>query len=133
MARLPKKPRLQPDDFPKVEWIDKLLGPLNGFIDDTIGALNKSLTFKENLAGEALPVIIEGTYPIDVRWTNKEKPTSAWIGKIRETSGPHTTLTTALFLDWEFSDSGAFRINNIAGLTIPPGTKFAATILVLVG
>lgn len=134
MARLPKQQKILVSDFPdQKSWIPKLLGPINGLIEDVTDALNKNLTFNENMAAEVLTVSIDGTYPLDIRWPNRSYPTAAWIGQCREVSGSHTTITTALYLDWEMSSNRLFRINNIAGLSASVTTPFKVTILAIVG
>lgn len=135
MARLPRQNKILAEDFPdQKSWIPKLLLPLNGFFEDVISALNKNLTFKENMAGDILTATADGVYPIDLKWTNRAKPIAAWIGQCREISGTHTTITTALYLDWEMTPGGAFRINNIAGLSGETTTnKFEVTIIAITG
>jgi hypothetical protein len=133
MARLPDQRKILPEDFPEQKWIPALLSPLNRFFEDVVRALNKGLTFKENIAGEILTVTIDGVFPLDVRWTNMSPPIAAWIGKCRETSGNHTNFTDPLFLDWELTASGQFRINNITGLTATMANKFSVTIIAITG
>ena len=133
MARLPKQTRILIEDFPDQKFMEKLLPPINGFFEDVSGALNKSLTFKENMAGEVLVATIDGTYPLDLRWTNRNRPIAAWIGSCREVSGAHTTPSVAPYLDWEVALDGSFRINSIVGLTASSTAKFTVTIVAITG
>lgn len=134
MARLPKVTRINPEDFSEQKFIPKLLEPINSFFSDILSALNKNLTFKENIAGDVITAVVDGNYPLDIQWTGKAKPIAAWIGQCREISGTHTTITTALYLDWEITSGGAFRINNIAGLTgETTDNKFSVTIVAIAG
>ncbi len=133
MARLPKRNKILAEDFPKQDFMPKLLEPINSFSEDMVLALNKGLTFQENMASETLTVTIDGVYPLDLKWTNKSRPIGAWIINCREVSGAHTTFTTALYLDWEMTASGSFRVNNIAGLTASSANKFTTTIIAIVG
>lgn len=112
----------------------ELLSPINGFFEDVVGALNKGLTIKENFAGEVLTALIDGVYPLDIRLTSGHTPIAAWLGSCREISGTHTTFTTPLFLDWQMTSSGLFRINSIVGLSTATSTnKFSATIITIAG
>ncbi len=133
MAKLPKQKKILPDQFPKQDFMPELLTPLNSFMDDVTSALNKSLTFKENIAGEVLTVTIDGIYPIDVLWTNKSRPVAAWLGYCRELSGVHTNFTDPLFLDWEMAANDKFRINNITGLAASNTHKYQVVIIAING
>lgn len=135
MAKLPIQNQILPETFPSEQkkWLPQLLQPINYFIQNVIRALNKNLTFNENFAGDVLTVTIDGTYPLDVRWINNSKPTLAWIGSCREVSGTHATITTALYLDWEMSSVGEFRINKIAGLSASITNPFYVKIVAIVG
>lgn len=133
MARLPDQRKISPEEFPDQSFMPRLLGPINRFFEEVVRALNKGLTFKENISGELITVTIDGTYPLDVRWTNANPPVAAWIGKCRETSGNHTNFSAPLFLDWEIASNGSFRINNITGLTASMTSKFNVTIIAITG
>lgn len=134
MARLPRQNRILADDFKDEKFMPKLLAPINSFFEDVISALNKNLTFRENMAGDILTVTIDGVYPLDVKWSSKARPIAAWIGSCRETSGTHVTLTSPIFLDWEMATDGSFRINNVAGLTTATGeNKFEINIIAITG
>lgn len=133
MARLPKQGKILAEEFPEEKFMPKLLSPINDFFADVVSALNKSLTFKENIAGDVITATIDGVYPLDIRWTNKSRPIAAWIGSCREVTGTHTTFTTPLFLDWEMSSMGAFRINKVVGLTATSSVKFTITIVAITG
>lgn len=133
MARLPKQNKILPEDFPKQDFMPKLAEPINRFFEDVILALNKSLTFKENMASETLTVIIDGVYPLNIKWVNKSRATGAWITSCREVSGTHVTFTTPLFLDWEMNTDGSFRINSVVGLTATSANKFVVNIIAITG
>jgi len=53
MAPPPPKRLLSKEDAPGApEWLERLLGPLNAFINPAATALTQGLTFRENFAGE---------------------------------------------------------------------------------
>lgn len=133
MARLPTNTKILPEDFPKQDFMPQLLSPINKFFQDTILALNKGLTFQQNMAAEILTVRSEGVYPLDISWPNRSKAIGAWIVNCREVSGTHTNLTTAIYLDWEHKDSTTFRVNNIAGLSATNANQYNITILAITG
>lgn len=133
MAQLPKQKKIIPEDFPKEKFMPQLLQPINEFFETVTSALNKNLTFKENIASEILTVNIDGVFPIKLKWENKNRAVSAWLGSCRETSGTHVALITPLYLDWEMNSAGQFQINNIVGLTASSSNKFTATIIAITG
>lgn len=66
MAPAPPRQPLTVDGIPGAPgWLEKLLGPLNGFMRPTGEALERGLTFRENFAGEVKTVSI--TPPEDWR------------------------------------------------------------------
>ena len=133
MAKLPQYTRITPENFPKEPWVDRLLTPLNSVLESVTSAFNKNLTFNENVAGSTLTVLIDGTFPVKMLWTNKQRPTAAWIGQVREVSGVHTTLTVAPYLDWEINQAGQFQVNNITGLSASAANKFYVTVIAVIG
>lgn len=133
MAKLPYQNQILPENFPDQKFMPQLLAPLNSFMQTVIRSLNKNLTLNENFDGQILTVTTDGTFPLDILWENRNRPTIAFIGSCREVSGEHTTITTAIFLDWEMTASGSFRINNIAGLNATSSNPFNLKIVALVG
>lgn len=134
MAQLPNQRKILPEDFPDQKaWIPQLLSPINRFFEDVVRALNKGLTIKDNFDGELITAIIDGVYPLDINWTRPNPPKAAFIGQCREITGNHTTFTDPLFLDWEYTAAGKFRINSVVGLTASSAIKFNATIIVFTG
>jgi hypothetical protein len=134
MAKLPGQKRILTEDFPdQKKWIPALLGPVNKFFEDITRALNKNITIAENMNGDVLTVTIDGVYPLDIAWKLTSPPVAAFIGQCREVNGAHTTFTNALFLDWEFTAAGTFRINNIAGLTASSTNRYRLIIVTFAG
>ncbi len=143
MARLPKQNRILSEDFPKQDFMPKLLEPINQFFQDVISSLNKNLTFKENIAGDVLTVTIDcnqldtgvyyPSYPIDLKWINKSRAMAAWIGQCREINGNQVLEGQSLYLNWDMSETGNFRIIEIPGLSTSTAKKFTITIIAITG
>jgi hypothetical protein len=133
VAKLPTFKRILPEQFPDLKWLPEFVAPINKFMSEVQDAMNNKLTFQENMNAEVRTVLLDGTYPIKLKWSKPNKPTAAWIGQAREVSGNHTTITTALYLDWEYTTEGNFQINNVAGLSASPTDKFNLTILIITG
>lgn len=134
MASIPTQKKILIENFGKEkDWIGALLEPLNKFMDEVTRALNRQLTFKENLSADIKTVVIDGNYPQRFKWTLPSKPVAAWIGQARELSENHTTITEALYLDWEMTADGMVQINNIADLNASTSNKFNVTIVLITG
>jgi hypothetical protein len=135
MSKLPSNKKIPIEEFPKEVkgWIPGLLDPINRFMDEVTRALNRGLTIKENMNGDIRTFVCDGNYPINLKWDLKARPVAAFIGQCREVSENHTTITEALYLDWEFNQAGMIQINNIADLNASAANKFNVTIIVFTG
>lgn len=111
----------------------ELLSPLNQFMEQIAQGVNKGLTISANLDGVVQTIQVDMSladpFPVSFRWSRVNRPSVAWIGRAWEVSGTHTTFTDPLFLDWEMTADGSFRVNAIPGL--PTGTKYNITIIAL--
>jgi len=134
MARTPTQKRITAESFPEQsEWIGQLLEPLNKFMDDVTRSLNNELTVGANFDGVVQVVKLDGNYPVKFKWPRTSKPKAAWIGQCREVSENHTTITTALYLDWEYVQDGSFQINKVAGLSPTTTNPFNVTVIAITG
>lgn len=133
MARLPTFQRILPEDFPELEWLPRFAEPLNRFMEEVTAALNQQLRVSENMDGIVKVVQIDGTYPKKFQWPLKIRPVAAWVGQCREIDENHTTRSTAVDLDWEFTADGQFQINAVPGLTAALDDKFNLTIIAITG
>ena len=121
MAKLPPISRIVKEDFPDEPWAEKLLWPVNRFFESVVSALNRNLTFTENLAGEIKQIsfttqaTVADTWPIKFLPSTPSRPTDVWVTSLRRTDGATTTSATSI--DWELASDGQVQINNIAGLT----------------
>lgn len=131
MAKLPEALRIIAKGFP---GLDKVLEPLNKFTRDVSLLLNKRLTVAENMDGDVLTVLVEGSFPISVPWTRKTPPSIVIIGQCRRSVTPHVPLTSPISLDWEFLN-GQIQINGVPGLvtSLSPDERYKLTLLALVG
>ena len=122
--KLPPVKRLTKENYPSQRsWISKLLDPINEFMISIYSGLSNNLTFRENLQAMIKVVDIDktATHPASdspAKFTNtmKVKPIGAWIMQAVERNNNPATLTSAITMDWTYSE-GFVRINNITGLT----------------
>ena len=125
MARIPPLTRLQAEDFSsQSEWIEKLLGPLNRFMELTTNALNKQLTLEDNMAATIKTVELDGTFPVRVAWTLPGKPVSVLVGNIYRADGAPHTMTAPVGVQWSYN-SGVLSIDNAFGV-VPAAVSIVA-------
>lgn len=122
MARIPPLTRFQAEDFTgQSEWIEKLIGPLNRFMELTSGALNKQLTLEDNMAATVKTVDIDGIFPVKVQWSLPFKPVSVVVGNVYRADGAPYTMPGAVSVAWSFN-SGYLSIDNVLGVVPAPRT-----------
>ena len=132
--KTPELQRLILEEFPEQqEWIEKLISPINLFFQTVVNALNKQITFIDNIDCEFYEQRVTGAYPVDLAWNRKAAPRAAWIAYASEVGGEHTTFTSAIFLDWEFTSDGLFRINSIVNLGDTDEIPFNVRIIAVTG
>lgn len=118
MGRVPPFKRIGQEDFPgQRSWITSLLGPLNNFFSIMYENLNQGLTFNDNFRAFIKDVRVDAspTYPITFQNTMRVSPQGVIILKLEENVSNPSTVTSAVTLDWSFSE-GSIKINNITGL-----------------
>jgi hypothetical protein len=118
MAKLPRIRRFVQEDYPSQnKWIGRLFDPLNQFIDTVFTALNKGLTFRENMRCVVKTLeFVEGTgvYPLKFNWDLKGTgPTGLIIARVVYNN---TAPTETVGADWEF-DGTSVSIKSFFGLT----------------
>ncbi len=66
MAKLPEQRRILKEDLQDApSWIDKLISPINSFFEDLYFALNKNITFRENIAAQIREIDFETSSDYD--------------------------------------------------------------------
>jgi hypothetical protein len=144
MAALSSIKRILSESFPEVKWIDRLLGPLNQFIEEVNRALNNQLTVAANMDGVVRTVEIDGTFPVKFKWPRAARPTAAWIVNVQRVGGGDVVQhayddvaaverDAAISLLWEFDGNGNFVVNAVPGLAASGAAKHTITIIALAG
>jgi len=129
MAKLPNQRRVLREDLKDApDWIDRLLTPLNSFMESIYYALNKQITFQENISA----LIKEVEFTTKANYSSASPKTDGWevlkfqhglkirpfglsVAQIYVKSGAYETITAPVFADW--SDiNGVININYITGL-----------------
>lgn len=136
MAFLPTVKSIRREDIgPEApDWVDNLLGPLTTFMEAIYSALNKQITFQENIAC----TIREFQFSTSSTHTTgdfeaitfpsglKTKPIGCMILQILNTSNA-SVIKQAVSLHWE-DLSGTITIRYISGLD--DSTKYSMRVLV---
>lgn len=127
MAKLPTIKRILREDLPEAPpWIDKMLSPMNKFFEDVYNALNRNLSFVDNVTGQTKELTFETLAAYDgtaANWENlefprtlKRKPTGLLLMQIIQNEDNHTAIETAPYIDW-LDENGTIKIYLITGLT----------------
>lgn len=131
MAVLPVLQRLSKEVLQEAPaWIDRLIQPLNVFMENIYYALNHGLTLSENMSGTVRQFQVTGgasatdvTYSFPVT----QNPLGLVPMKVLNADGSYTAFSNAVFISWNYIN-GKVVINAISGLT--NGTKYNFTVFV---
>jgi hypothetical protein len=115
MAKITSIKRFFTEDFPADvrPWIsERLLVPLNQFIDQSISALSGGLTFADNLKCKKYDIVIAAsqTYPVKLQWALNERPSAVNIAQF--VAQDNSTPSAAVSVFWLF-DAGQISVTLI--------------------
>lgn len=135
MARLPSFRRIVADTLAKEypDLVEAMIAPLNNFMESLTRALNKQITFSDNMDAQVITFTADGTFPIKVRWDRPSKPVALWIGQISRVDGAAVGLTTAVSLEWSYPQVGQIEIIDTVGLTSTSTARHLVTIIGVTG
>jgi len=106
MSKLPPVKELKKEDFSDVEWIDKLLWPINRFMSSVYRALNQGLTFTDNFRAQIKEFEFTqaaNTYPLKFAWDIRgASPTDLWVTRVVTLKG---AAPNYCFPIWEYDGS----------------------------
>lgn len=134
MAALPPVKSFKREDFKDApKWIDRLLTTLNVFMSAVYGALNKTLTFKDNIVSQRQEFfVVAGASATDntakFLLTMKQKPTGLILLNAVKRVGNYAAIGSAVFIEWTF-DGTHVNITSITGLT--NGSTYDFTVLMV--
>lgn len=123
MAAVPSIRRLLLEDFPdQAEWIEKLLQPVNQYMEQSAAAL-RALTINDNMSGAIKTVELDGTLPVKIAWSGA-KPVSVLVGNVYRSDSATFALTAAVQVQWEYDQSGSLSISAVTGITPSATVKY---------
>jgi len=134
MAQVPSKRRLVIEDFKsQISWIDKLIQPVNEYMESTTAALNKAQTIRDNFAGDIQTVELDGNWPVKLAWRLSSRPVAVIVGNTVKSSGASFTMSSAVQVQWSFNQSGQLQIDDVVGITPTSSVKYKVTLVILTG
>jgi hypothetical protein len=131
MARLPTIRRIRREDFDKkyYDLLDGLLYAINTFFESVVAALNRGLTFRENMQAQVQDLTV--TAPVTDASFKRELAlpcTGIMVVAVTNINNPGELLSTSPFAQFVNTDGG-IRITNITGLTA--GQKYRVRLICL--
>lgn len=133
MGQIPAIRRVLPESYKDLPWMPRLAATINVFMEQTIGLLNRRLTFKENFESDFFTITADGQYPIKWSWGLTNRPQACWIGQVVRDDGSPSTFTTAVYLNWRFNEERQIEISDIIGLDDSNTKKYNVTIIGVTG
>lgn len=107
-------------------WVDKIISPINNFMQQCWIALNNNLTIGQNITGLFVTLQIQtpsdyaaGGFPTTTfSWPYAKSVDGVFIASLREvtTANSYVVQTNAISVDWQQLTSNQVTINYIAGL-----------------
>jgi len=138
MAALPPIKRIMREDIKEAPgWIEKVIYPVNLFMDAVYSSLNKNLTFSENITSQTKTLTFQTKSSYDGTAANWDDllfvhslPGAAkgcLLLKIQEVADNYSPITSAVFVNW-LDINKTITINLLTGLTA--SKKYNVTFLV---
>lgn len=139
MARLPLIRRISREDIQEApNWIERLLFPLNQFMETVYQALNKDLTFSENIRSQTAEVTFETSAAYDGTVANfttvqlqRSLPARAQgilLLQIAENASSPSPIDGPVYVDW-LDNNGVISINHVSGLNA--STSYVMRLLII--
>lgn len=134
MAKLPPIKVIRREDVRDApEWITLLLYPLNLFMTSVYLALNKGLTFDDNITSQKQKFSIKAgasatDNTLSFLVTINKRPEYLLLGDVVAQTGNYAPIGQSVFIEWTF-DGTHINVTSITGLT--NGTTYNFGVLIL--
>jgi len=120
--RLPTQKKILREDLKDAPpWVNALIEPINSFMESTYQALNKNITFSENISSfiKELVYTTPSTYPLsvpDVSFLNqlRVKPIGVQVIQAYERTS-YVAAPGPVYIPW-IEDNGSIIVSSITGL-----------------
>lgn len=136
MAQLPTQQEIRQEEIPEApNWFPKFLTPLNLFIRGVYGALNKQLTFQDNISSQIRELSFtttssydDGDFPsVIFTRTTPNKAYSLLVCQLLEDADNFTPIANGVFVDWR-EVNGTITIAYVSGLQ--PSTRYFMRVMI---
>lgn len=120
MAQPPPNVQLTPESYDQKDRpvVKGLAGSLNTWLLAVTSALQRSLTFTDNFAGDTRTIRFTEGQPLTFKYNGAGKPTLLLLGGYRNVTNPNEVITTAVgHPQWSWDGRGNITIAAIPGLT----------------
>jgi hypothetical protein len=124
--------RLTTEDFAGQKWAEKLVIPLNTFMESVQSALTNGLTITDNMSGAIKTFEVDGTWPVRLAW-QLGRPATVIVGNVVRSDGVAFTLAGAVQVQWQYNQNGQLQIDGITGVTPSTSNKYKITIQAITG
>lgn len=128
MSKIPLIKRLMREDYPdQKSWIERLIAPLNTFMETVSAAMDRNLTFSDNLDCQIVTVTVTTGSETVFSVKTRAKPNGLLVWKVTTMSG--SDPTAAPFPMWQYiAGSNSIKVTSWLGLS--PGSKYQITLKV---
>jgi len=129
---IPKPLVLRKEDYKEAPgWTVRLFQQLNEWFNTTTQALTRGLRRSENLLSTVKVITFTtatpaaNTFPLTVKHDLGQRPTDAWVGRLKTTN--NTQITAAVSMTWDLLSDGSLSVR-FQGLA--DGTPYEARIVI---
>jgi hypothetical protein len=128
MGRLPTQKRILKEELKEApNWIEKLITPINQFMENVYNLLNKNLDLRNNIKCDIVEYQFKtsptGTFtlPIKLKHNLKSRPEGVLLMEIRQVDGTYSPVNGALSVQWRAGNEEVFiesiGVNNLNNST----------------
>lgn len=139
MAKLPTIRKILKEDLKEApDWVERMLYPLNTFMETVFYALKNDITFSENIrsAIKTFSFTTKSTYGtapksdnwIPIKFANPLKVTPTGVLLMRLKADDGSIITDPITIHWDFT-AGELTIGYVTGLAA--SKKYSLTLLVI--
>lgn len=142
MAKPPEFKRILVEDLkttkdPVPAWMDRLIYPLNNFLEQTYNLFNRNLDFTDNIVGNisTYTFTTPPTYNVgdfttfSIGWQFTKRVSGVIMLQIQQDVSNPPVITQPTTISWALINNSTIRINYITGLA--NSTKYNATFLLI--
>ena len=132
--KLPSQKRILREDLKGApDWVNGIIGPVNSFMETVYQAMNKNITFKDNIASfiREFRVTTDATYPTIpavTTFNNELKTKSIGLSTIYAVDSSYNPAPGPVYCAW-VEDNGIITISNITGLE--PSKTYTIRVMVI--